>query len=415
MFDVNLGIDGNFGDYGGQFIPESLKPVMAEVEAAFLKFKDDPEFLNERRYYMQHYQGRETPIFFCEQLTQYCASKNIDGENSGKCAQIWLKREDLNHLGAHKVNNTIGQILLARRMGKKRIIAETGAGQHGVATAATAALMGMECVIYMGKKDIERQKLNVFRMEMMGAKVIAATKGYQGLKDAVDMAIGDLMENAETTFYLLGSAVGPHPYPVMVGNFQAVVSEESRRQMLETTQKLPMAVVACVGGGSNAVGAFTHYLNDDNVRIVAVEPSGTGLGYGEHAASLYLGKPGIIHGYKSYMLSDEAGEPAKVHSVSAGLDYPGVSPFLAHLKDQGRLECHVAGDNDALNAFFLLSRTEGILPALESAHAVAAAMKIASTLSAEDIVLVNLSGRGDKDVAQVEALVAEGKYTPPTL
>ncbi len=402
MIDTNMGLDGNFGDYGGQYVPEDLKVALDEVGAAFIKYKDDPDFIAERQYYMKHYQGRETPIFYCEHLHKYL----------GKGAKIWLKREDLNHLGAHKVNNTVGQILLAKRMGKKRIIAETGAGQHGVATAATAALMDMECIIYMGKKDIDRQGLNVFRMQMMGAKVVAATKGYQGLKDAVDMAIGDLIENLDSTFYLLGSAVGPHPYPAMVGYFQSIISQESRAQMLGSTGKLPSAVVACVGGGSNAVGAFTHYLNDSSVNLVAAEPGGKSLDYGQHAASLTLGQPAIVHGYKAYVLSDAQGEPAEVHSVSAGLDYPGVSPFLSYLKDQGRLDCQVVSDKEALDAFFLLSRCEGILPALESAHAVAAALRLAPTLSADENILVNLSGRGDKDVAQVEAMVKQGDYTP---
>ncbi len=399
MIDINIGFDGNFGEYGGQYIPDALKVALNEVGAAFLQYKDDPLFIAERQHYMKHYQGRETPVFFCERLTEKCGG-----------AQIWLKREDLNHLGAHKVNNTVGQILLAKRMGKKRIIAETGAGQHGVATAATAALMGMECVIYMGQKDIERQRLNVFRMEMMGAKVVAATKGYQGLKDAVDMAIEDLIQNMDSTFYLLGSAVGPYPYPAMVGYFQSVVSEESRRQMQEIAGKLPDAVLACVGGGSNAVGAFMHYLNDNSVRILAIEPGGRGNGYGEHAASLCLGKPAVIHGYKSYVLCDEQGEPSAVHSVSAGLDYPGVSPFLAYLKDEKRIECQSVTDKEALDAFFALSRTEGILPALESAHAVAAAMRLAPSMAKDAVLLVNLSGRGDKDVAQVEAMVSQGVY-----
>ncbi len=401
MIDITMGFDGNFGEYGGQFVPEALKEALNEVGKAFLQYKDDATFIAERKHYMQNYQGRETPVFYCEQLSKKCNG-----------AQIWLKREDLNHLGAHKVNNTVGQILLAKRMGKKRIIAETGAGQHGVATAATAALMGMECVIYMGKKDIERQKLNVFRMEMMGAKVVAATKGYQGLKDAVDMAIEDLVQNMHSTFYLLGSAVGPYPYPAMVGYFQSVVSEESRQQMLAQIGKLPDAVLACVGGGSNAVGAFMHYLNDAEVRIIATEPGGRGNGYGQHAASLCLGKPAVIHGYKSYVLCNEEGEPDEVHSVSAGLDYPGVSPFLAHLKDIGRIECQSVTDKEALDAFFMLAQSEGILPALESAHAVAAAMRLAPSLSKDAVLLVNLSGRGDKDVAQVEAMVAKGEYIP---
>ncbi len=401
MIDLTIGFDGNFGEYGGQYVPEALQVALNEVGEAFLRYKDDPTFVAERAHYMKHYQGRETPVYHCAQLSKMCGG-----------AQIYLKREDLNHLGAHKVNNTVGQILLAKRMGKKRIIAETGAGQHGVATAATAALMGMECVIYMGQKDIERQRLNVFRMEMMGAKVVAATKGYQGLKDAVDMAIEDLIQNMDSTFYLLGSAVGPYPYPAMVGYFQSVVSEESRKQMLELTGSLPHAVLACVGGGSNAVGAFMHYLNDAEVQLVATEPGGRGTGYGQHAASLCLGKPALIHGYKSYVLCHDDGEPHEVHSVSAGLDYPGVSPFLAYLKDRNRLECTSVNDVEALDAFFTLSRCEGILPALESAHAVAAAIRMAPQLSADKNLLVNLSGRGDKDVAQVEAMVASGEYTP---
>ena len=391
---------GFFGPYGGQFVPDNLKVALDQVAAAFALYKDDAAFNAERQHYMTHYQGRATPLFFCENLTRHCGG-----------AQIWLKREDLNHLGAHKVNNTVGQILLAKRMGKKRIIAETGAGQHGVATAATAALMGMECVIYMGEKDIQRQRLNVFRMEMMGARVVAATQGYKGLKEAVDLAIGDLLQNLDSTFYLLGSAVGPHPYPSMVGYFQSVVSQESREQIQKLTGKLPDAVLACVGGGSNAVGAFTHYLQDKKVRLVAAEPGGRGLNYGQHAASLCVGAPAVIHGFKAYVLTDEQGEPAEVHSISAGLDYPGVSPFLSYLKDEGRLECVNISDKEAVRAFFALSRMEGIIPALESSHAVAQAMKMAPGMGKEQILLVNLSGRGDKDVAQVEEMVARGEYS----
>lgn len=390
---------GYFGPYGGQFVPDVLKVALDEVAEAFSRYKDDPAFVAERKRYMTHYQGRATPVFLCENLTRHCGG-----------AQIWLKREDLNHLGAHKLNNTVGQILLAKRMGKKRIIAETGAGQHGVATAATAALMGMECVIYMGEKDIARQRLNVFRMEMMGAKVVAATQGYKGLKEAVDLAIGDLIGNLETTFYLLGSAVGPHPYPSMVGYFQSVVSEESRQQMLDLTGRLPDAVLACVGGGSNAVGAFTHYLDDPGVRCIGVEPGGRGLTYGNHAATLCVGEPGIIHGFKAYMLKDEQGEPAEVHSISAGLDYPGVSPFLSWLKDEGKAEFVSINDAEAVHAFFCLSRLEGIIPALESSHALAQAIKMAPGLPGK-VLLVNLSGRGDKDVAQVEEMVARGEYS----
>ncbi len=396
----NIGMNGFFGEYGGQFVPDVLKKVLDEVADAFLKYKDDPDFIAERAQYMRDYQGRETPIFYCERLTHHCGG-----------AKIYLKREDLNHLGAHKVNNTVGQILLARRMGKKRIIAETGAGQHGVATAATAALMGMECIVYMGQKDIERQRLNVFRMEMMGAKVVAATDGYQGLKEAVDMAINDYITNADSTFYLLGSAVGPHPYPLMVSYFQSIISEESRRQMQSIVGKLPTAVIACVGGGSNAMGSFMHYIDDKDVRLVGAEPGGQSLNYGEHAATLCLGAPGLIHGYKAYVLNDDKGEPAQVHSISAGLDYPGVSPILSYLKDEGRLECANVSDKDAVRAFFALSRLEGIIPALESSHAVGAAMHMASDMDKHDILLVNLSGRGDKDIAQVEEMIAQGKYS----
>lgn len=391
---------GYYGEFGGQFVPPALKVALDEIACAFRKYKDDPEFISERQKYMTHYQGRATPVFHAENLTRKCGG-----------AQIWLKREDLNHLGAHKVNNTVGQILLARRMGKKRIIAETGAGQHGVATAATAALMGMECIIYMGEKDIERQKLNVFRMEMMGARVVPATQGFKGLKEAVDLAIADLIEHLDTTFYLLGSAVGPHPYPTMVGYFQSVVSQESRAQMLKCTGALPTAVLACVGGGSNAVGTFANYIQDEDVRLIGVEPGGRDAGYGHHAATLCMGEPGVIHGFRAYMLKDAQGEPAEVHSVSAGLDYPGVSPILSHLKDTGRAEFVSVTDDEALQAFFVLSRSEGIIPALESSHALAYAMKLAPSLGSDATLLVTLSGRGDKDVAQVEEMLQKHTLT----
>lgn len=396
MFDAAMET-GYYGEFGGQFVPPALKEALDEIAVAFKKYKDDPEFIRERQQYLTHYQGRCTPIFYAENLTRKCGG-----------ARIYLKREDLNHLGAHKVNNTLGQILLARRMGKKRIIAETGAGQHGVATAATAALMGMECVIYMGEKDIERQKLNVFRMEMMGAKVVAAKQGFKGLKEAVDLAIADLIEHLDNTFYLLGSAVGPHPYPTMVGYFQSVISQESRAQMLEMTGSLPTAVLACVGGGSNAVGSFAHYVDDKEVRLIGVEPGGRGQEYGKHAATLCLGEKGIIHGFKAYMLKDPQGDPAQVHSISAGLDYPGVSPILSHLKDAGRAEFVSVSDEEALQTFFALSRCEGIIPALESSHALAHAMKMAPSLGKDASLLVTLSGRGDKDVAQVEEMLQNG-------
>ncbi|MBG0774324.1 tryptophan synthase subunit beta [Oleidesulfovibrio alaskensis] len=393
--------DGFFGAYGGQYVPDSLKPILDELAATFERYRNDPGFLEEFNYYLTRYSGRETPLYLCANLT-----RRLGG------AKIYLKREDLNHLGAHKVNNTIGQILLAKRMGKKKIIAETGAGQHGVATAATAALMGMECTIYMGAEDVERQKLNVFRMQMMGARVVPATSGQQTLKEAVDEALAAWIREADTTFYLLGSAVGPHPFPLMVREFQSVIGRELRAQMLEAEGRLPDYCIACVGGGSNAIGMFSGFINDDGVRLVGVEPAGRGLEYGDHAATLCLGEPGVMHGFNSYMLKDQAGEPAAVYSISAGLDYPGVGPEHSHLKDLGRAEYVNASDAEALSAFFDLSRTEGIIPALESAHALAYAMRLAPTLSSDKIIAVNLSGRGDKDVAQVERMVREGLVTP---
>jgi tryptophan synthase beta chain len=393
--------DGFFGAYGGQYVPDSLKPILDELAATFERYRNDPGFLEEFNYYLTRYSGRETPLYLCANLT-----RRLGG------AKIYLKREDLNHLGAHKVNNTIGQILLAKRMGKKKIIAETGAGQHGVATAATAALMGMECTIYMGAEDVERQKLNVFRMQMMGARVVPATSGQQTLKEAVDEALAAWIREADTTFYLLGSAVGPHPFPLMVREFQSVIGRELRAQMLEAEGRLPDYCIACVGGGSNAIGMFSGFINDDGVRLVGVEPAGRGLEYGDHAATLCLGEPGVMHGFNSYMLKDQAGEPAAVYSISAGLDYPGVGPEHSHLKDLGRAEYVNASDAEALSAFFDLSRTEGIIPALESAHALAYAMRLAPTLSSDNIIAVNLSGRGDKDVAQVERMVREGLVTP---
>lgn len=395
--------DGFFGEYGGQYVPEPLIPRLTELADAFEKFRDDHEFLKEYEYYVKHFSGRETPLYLCRNLTE-----KLGG------AKIYLKREDLNHLGAHKVNNTIGQILLAKRMGKKKIIAETGAGQHGVATAATAALMGMECTVYMGAVDVERQKLNVFRMEMMGTKVVAAQSGQQTLKEAVDEALTAFVEDEET-FYLLGSAVGPHPYPTMVRQFQSIVGRETKAQILEAENRLPDYCIACVGGGSNAIGIFSEFIDDTNVKLVGVEPSGRGLKYGQHAASLCLGEPGIMHGFNSYMLKDDKGEPAEVYSISAGLDYPSVGPEHSQLKDLGRAEYVHASDKDAVDAFFMLSQMEGIIPALESSHALAHAIRIAPDLSKEDIIVVNLSGRGDKDVAQIEEMVSNGDFELPHL
>jgi tryptophan synthase beta chain len=377
--------------------------MLDELDHAFQKYRNDPDFLAEYEYYLREYVGRPNPLYFCANLTSHLGG-----------AKIYLKREDLNHLGAHKINNTLGQILLAKRMGKKKIIAETGAGQHGVATAATAALMGMECTIYMGAVDVERQRLNVFRMEMMGARVVAAQSGQKTLKEAVDEAIEAWVREGDA-FYLLGSAVGPHPYPIMVREFQAVVGREAREQILAHEGRLPYACIACVGGGSNAIGLFSGFMDDAEVRLIGVEPAGRGLEYGQHAATLCLGEPGTMHGFHSYMLKDAAGAPAEVYSISAGLDYPSVGPEHAFLKDSGRAQYVYASDQEAVDAFFLLSRLEGIIPALESSHALAHAVALAPTLPQDAALVVNLSGRGDKDVEQVERLVRQGELRIPAL
>lgn len=373
---------GYFGEFGGSFVPDELQAVLDRLAEAFYKYKDDPEFNEEFRYYLREYVGRENPLTY---------AKNLTGKLGG--AKIYLKREDLNHTGAHKINNAIGQILLAKRMGAKRIIAETGAGQHGVATATAAAMFGIPCVIYMGKHDMERQALNVFRMELLGAEVVGVEEGQGRLKEAVDAALKDLVENYEHTFYLLGSAVGPHPYPSIVKHFQAVISEESKKQILEKEGKLPTAVVACIGGGSNAIGAFAHYLDEKDVRLIGVEPT--------EAASITDGVPAVIHGFKCLTLLDEDGNPAPTNSIAAGLDYPGIGPEHSFLKTTGRAEYYTVSGQEALAAFQELSRVEGIIPALESSHAVAYAMKLAKELDKDDVIIVNLSGRGDKDVNQV--------------
>ena len=385
--------NGYFGQFGGAFVPEELKNVLKDVEEAFYKYIEDEEFLNELAYYQRQYIGRENPLYLAKRL-----SEQLGG------AKIYLKREDLNHTGAHKINNAMGQVLLAKRMGKKRIIAETGAGQHGVATATVCALMGLECIIYMGAIDIKRQELNVFRMEMLGAKVVPVTTGTATLKDAVDEALADFVANAYDTFYLLGSAVGPHPYPTMVREFQSVIGKEARKQILEAEGKLPDYIVACVGGGSNAIGLFAPFVDDLSVKIVGVEPGGKGLDTNEHAASISKGSVGVIHGFKCYTLQDENGEPLPVHSIAAGLDYPGVGPEHSYYKESNRAEYIAVTDDEAMQAFFLLSRTEGIIPAIESAHAVAYAVKLAKTLSKDQTIIVNLSGRGDKDVNQVKEM-----------
>ncbi|WP_394231408.1 tryptophan synthase subunit beta [Niallia oryzisoli] len=373
---------GYFGEFGGSFIPEDLQKVMDIIEEQFLKFKEDPDFQKELDYYLREYVGRENPLTFAENLTK---------QNGG--AKIYLKREDLNHTGSHKINNALGQILLAKKMGAKRIIAETGAGQHGVATATACAMFGLECVIYMGKVDTERQALNVFRMELLGAKVVPVEKGQGRLKDAVDVALSDLVENYENTFYLIGSAVGPHPYPTIVKHFQSIISKESKQQILEKEGKLPTAVVACTGGGSNAIGAFANYLEDEQVRLIGAEPA--------EAPTMSEGVPAVLHGFKSYTLIDEDNQPKPVFSIAAGLDYPGVGPEHSYLKASGRAEYVTVTGKEALEAFQTLSKVEGIIPALESSHAVAHGIKLAKELSQDDIIVINLSGRGDKDVDQV--------------
>ena len=380
---------GYFGQFGGSCVPEPIQALLDELEVTFEKYKDDPEFLAEFRHYLKDYSGRETPLYFAESLTEHLGG-----------AKIYLKREDLNHLGSHKLNNVLGQILLAKRMGKKRVIAETGAGQHGVATAAAAAKFGMACDVYMGAEDVERQRLNVFRMEMMGATVHAVETGTRTLKDAVDAAFGAWMNDLEA-FYVLGSAVGPHPYPTIVHEFQKVISEESRRQILEKEGRLPDYVIACVGGGSNAIGAFSQYVADEEVKLVGVEAAGHGLDTDKHAATMTKGSVGIVDGMKTYAVFKEDGELAPVYSISAGLDYPGVGPEHAFFKDSGRVEYVAATDEEAVQALLLLSKTEGIIPAIESSHAIAEAVKRAPKLSKDEIIIINVSGRGDKDVAAI--------------
>ena len=380
---------GYFGQFGGSFVPEPIQVLLDELEVTFEKYKDDPEFLAEFRHYLKDYSGRETPLYFAESLTEHLGG-----------AKIYLKREDLNHLGSHKLNNVLGQILLAKRMGKKRVIAETGAGQHGVATAAAAAKFGMACDVYMGAEDVERQRLNVFRMEMMGATVHAVETGTRTLKDAVDAAFGAWMNDLDA-FYVLGSAVGPHPYPTIVHEFQKVISEESRRQILEKEGRLPDYVIACVGGGSNAIGAFSQYVADEEVKLVGVEAAGHGLDTDKHAATMTKGSVGIVDGMKTYAVFKEDGELAPVYSISAGLDYPGVGPEHAFFKDSGRVEYVAATDEEAVQALLLLSKTEGIIPAIESSHAIAEAVKRTPKLSKDEIIIINVSGRGDKDVAAI--------------
>jgi tryptophan synthase beta chain len=392
--DFNLYPDahGRFGEYGGSYVAETLMAPLAELSEAYERLSTDPAFLAELDRDLQHYVGRPSPIYHAERL-----SRQVGG------ARILFKREDLNHTGAHKINNTIGQALVARLMGKQRVIAETGAGQHGVATATVAARFGMRCVVYMGAVDIERQKINVYRMKLLGAEVVPVTSGSKTLKDALNEAMRDWVTNVADTFYIIGTVAGPHPYPKMVRDFNAVVGREARAQMLAQYGRLPDVLTACVGGGSNAIGLFHAFLNDADVRIVGAEAAGEGIATGHHAASLAAGRPGVLHGNRTYVLCDDNGQITETHSVSAGLDYPGVGPEHAFLKDAGRAEYVGITDDEALEAFHLLARTEGILAALESSHAVAQAIKLARELPKDGIVLCNLSGRGDKDVHTIAA------------
>ena len=386
---------GYFGQFGGSFVPKPIQALLDELEATFEQYRQDPDFIKELRFYLEDYSGRPTPLYYAESLSKYLGG-----------AKIYLKREDLNHLGSHKLNNVLGQILLAKRMGKTRVIAETGAGQHGVATAAAAAKFGMECDVYMGAEDVKRQRLNVFRMEMMGAKVHAVTEGTATLKEAVDAAFGAWMNDLDA-FYVLGSAVGPHPYPTIVHEFQKVISQESRQQILDKEGRLPDAVIACVGGGSNAIGAFSQYIGDDNVTLIGVEAAGHGLDTDKHAATMTKGTVGVVDGMKTIALFEEDGRVSPVYSISAGLDYPGVGPEHAFLKDSGRVTYVAATDDEAVQALLLLSKTEGIIPAIESSHAIAQAIKLAPEMDKDQILLINLSGRGDKDVAAIAAYLGE--------
>ena len=384
---------GHFGPYGGIFMAETLMTAVEELRQQYLRYRDDPEFKAEFAYELKHYVGRPSAIYHARNWTE-----RLGG------AQVYLKREDLNHTGAHKINNAIGQALLARRMGKKRVIAETGAGMHGVATATVAARYGLECVVYMGSEDIRRQAPNVYRMKLLGAAVVPVESGSKTLKDACNEAIRDWVTNVESTFYVFGTAAGPHPYPMMVRDFQSVIGEEARIQMPEMTGRQPDAVIACVGGGSNAIGLFYPYITDDSVKLIGVEAAGLGLETGKHAAPLNAGRPGVLHGNRVYLMQDENGQIIETHSISAGLDYPGVGPEHCWLKDSGRAEYVAVTDAEALQAFHDLCRFEGIIPALESSHALAYAAKLAPTLPRDKILLVNLSGRGDKDMNTVAEL-----------
>lgn len=389
-FSLMPDANGHFGPYGGRFVSETLIYALDELESIYRSLKDDPDFQAQFDYDLAHYVGRPSPLYFAERWTR---------ETGG--AKLFLKREDLNHTGAHKINNTIGQALLAKHTGKQRVIAETGAGQHGVATATVAARLGLECHVFMGEEDIQRQSLNVYRMKLLGATVVPVTSGSKTLKDAMNEALRDWVTNVDNTFYIIGTCAGPHPYPELVRNFQSVIGREARQQSLAQTGKLPDALVACVGGGSNAIGLFHPFLTDDSVAMYGVEAGGFGLGTGKHAAPLNDGIPGILHGNRTYLMEDENGQIIETHSISAGLDYPGVGPEHAWLKDIGRVKYVAIDDDEAMDAFRRLTRVEGIMPALESSHAIAYAEKLAREMAPEQTIVVNLSGRGDKDILTV--------------
>lgn len=381
---------GHFGKYGGKFVPETLMPALEQLEKEYLKAKDDPKFNEELKYYLEQYVGRPSPLYYAKRLTE-----KLSG------GKIYLKREDLNHTGAHKINNTMGQVLLAIRMGKERIIAETGAGQHGVATATAAAMFGMKCDVYMGEEDIRRQSLNVFKMKLLGANVVPVKTGSKTLKDATNEALRDWMSSVMYTHYIIGSVVGPHPYPMMVRDFQIVIGQEVKEQIRKAEGQLPDYIIACVGGGSNAIGVFHPFIEDKDVKLIGVEAGGLGFDVGQHAASLSRGKKGVLHGSLSYVLQDEDGQTSQVHSISAGLDYPGVGPEHSYLKDTGRAEYVSVTDDEAVNAFNLCTRLEGIIPALEASHAIAYTVKFAPTIDKNKIIVINLSGSGDKDSFEV--------------
>jgi len=384
------GKSGHFGKYGGKFVPETLMPALEQLEKEYLKAKEDPKFNDELKYYLKEYVGRPSPLYFAKRLTE-----KLNG------AKIYLKREDLNHTGAHKINNTLGQVLLAIRMGKERIIAETGAGQHGVATATAAAMFGMKCDVYMGEEDIRRQSLNVFKMKLLGANVIPVKTGSKTLKDATNEALRDWMSSVMNTHYIIGSVVGPHPYPMMVRDFQIIIGQEVKEQIQKTEGRLPDYIIACVGGGSNAIGVFYPFIEDKDVKLIGVEAGGLGFDVGQHAASLSRGEKGVLHGSLSYVLQDDDGQTSQVHSISAGLDYPGVGPEHSYLKDTGRAEYVSVTDGEAVDAFNLCTRLEGIIPALEASHAIAYTVKFAPTIDKDKIIVINLSGSGDKDSFEV--------------